>query len=341
MSNTIVNDNVQVVNIVFTGKAYPEIARINNRITLQTTKDFLYKHGYISLENLTDPDCNYTVITQGLYRAFCDGVLSLNATKQDGVENLTPIRVSTGLSGKLDTVLAISTISLANTFCLARMKNNDLVCSKCYVSESLRIDGILAYTQNLYVLTHFDLAENVNWIPRMKSQWAKDRVKRELEKERALGKIEISDEEIERLHNARPLCRLESMGDLACTLQARNYMTIAYSNIDFDFGLWTKNPAVLASAIDTMGKPENVSTVMSMSRKNVMDPEKMIARYRAYFNHCFIVVDNDNTRDGYLNQSSFYPCQCGHFSCVRCRHCYQVTKDIDTAVERLRDKKQK
>jgi len=328
-------------DLVTNGRAYPEINRINNRITMQTAKDFLYMHGYITYAEWQDPECSYSVIVWGLYSAFCDGVLSLNCKKQDGVVNLTPVRVSSGLSGKLDGVLAVTTVSLANRFCLARMKNNDLVCSKCYVPESLRIDGILAYAQNMYVLTHFDLSERPDWIPVLKVQWAKDRLKKKLITARAKGKIDISDNEIERLYNARPLCRFESLGDLACTLQAKNYLTIAYQNPDFDIALWTKNPAVLAAAIDENGRPLNLSTVLSMSRKNVMDNPDFIARYRKYFTHAFVVVDNDGARDGYLNQTGFYSCHCGHFSCIRCRHCYEIVMDFDTAVERLRDKKLK
>ena len=94
-------------NIITNGKTYPEItrekAKNGYRITMQTAKQFLFDNGYISYENLIDENCDYTTITTGIYKAFCDGKLSLNATKQDGISNYTPIRVSTGLSGKLDT----------------------------------------------------------------------------------------------------------------------------------------------------------------------------------------------------------------------------------------------
>lgn len=334
--------------IVYSGNAYPEISRAtlsngSRQITMQTTKDFLFAHGYISATDVTNDNLDYATLTRALYQAFEDGVLSLNATKQDGVSNYTIIRVSSGLSGKLDTVLAISTISLANPFCLARMENPDLVCNKCYVSESLRIAGILAYTQNLWVLTHIDLSQNPEFIPVIKADWTAARVIRDLKKAHEAGKIDISDAEIAEIAAKKPLCRLESMGDLACTLQSRNYLTIANANATrIDFALWTKNPAVLASAIDIMGKPENLSTVLSMSRKNMMDKAAFIQRYSCYFDHMFIVVDNDVTRDGFLSRDGFYSCHCEHYSCIRCRRCYiHDNTVVDTAVERLRDKKQR
>lgn len=341
------NNSILNKKIVYSGNAYPEISRAtlsngSKQITMQTTKDFLFAHGYISAADVTNDNLDYATLTRALYQAFEDGVLSLNATKQDGVLNLTIIRVSAGLSGKLDTVLAISTISLANPFCLARMENPDLVCNKCYVSESLRIAGILAYTQNLWVLNHIDLMQNPEWIPVIKSEWAKNRIVRDLKKAREAGKIDITDSEIAEISAKKPLCRLESMGDIASTLQARNYLTVANANPAIDFGLWTKNPAVLASAIDIIGKPGNLSTVLSMSRKNEMDKAAFIKRYSKYFNHMFIVVDNDVTRDSFLSRDGFYSCHCEHYSCIRCRRCYiHDNTDIDTAVERLRDKKQR
>ena len=148
MSKVIVSENVEIVNIVFSGKAYPEISRVNGRISFQTVKDFLFAHGYMTIDDYKSDNTAYAVIVSGLFKAFQDGVLSLNSTKQDGVYNLTPVRVSTGLSGKLEDVFAVSTISLANAFCLARMKNPDIVCNKCYVSESLRIDQMFPASKN-------------------------------------------------------------------------------------------------------------------------------------------------------------------------------------------------
>ena len=304
MSNSIIN------NVVTNGKAYPEIKREYNksgqlRITTKTVKMFLYENGLISQDELLSEKTEKSVIVMGLYKAFKSGILSLNATKQDGVKNNTPVRVSSGLKGKLDDVPAISTISLANDFCLARMKIQGIVCHDCYVPASLRIDGMLAYTQNMYVLTAGPLPEE--WVPVLTF----DPVK-------------------------HPIIRLESFGDLACTVQAQNYMTIARKNSAYNFGIWTKNPNVYAAAVELDGKPENVSSVLSMSRVNVMDPAAFIDRWSKYFDHVFIVNDDDNITAEMLKDENTYQCQCGFHSCWNCQRCYHRDAALTRAVEKLR-----
>lgn len=299
-------------NIVYSGSAYPEITRQPNRsgalrISMEGVKSFLIENNYMEASEAGRKDTPKEAIVQGVFRAFREGKLSLNATPQKGVSNLTPVRLSTGLKGKLDDVPAISTISLANDFCLARMKNPDFVCSECYVPASLRIDGILQYTQNLFVLTMAELPEA--WIPVISLDPA-----------------------------VFPIIRLESFGDLASTIQAKNYLTIAKKNFAFSFGLWTKNPAVFASAVDLLGKPENLSAVWSASRINVMDPAAYIEKYSRYFDHFFIVAENREIADSLLSEAGYtsIPCKCGFHSCYDCQVCYHVTDIMTRLIELLR-----
>lgn len=284
--------------------AWPEINRINGRITCQSVKDFLHKNGFLSTENYNDPNCDYYYIASGIMSAFRAGKLSLNCTKQKGVINHTPIRMSTSLGGKMRNVWAFSTLSLCNPFCLARMKKSDLVCAHCYVKKSLHIDAILNYCQNFYVLTAGILPA-------------------------ALVPV-INPKNSER----HPLIRLEAMGDLANYEQACNYLTIANNNPIFKFALWTKNPRILAQSIDDMGKPSNLSTVLSMSRVNKFDDND--GRYMAYFNHRFIVVDNTDLRDQLMTGKGTYQCKCGPRSCITCQKCYHKDPDYITAIEMLR-----
>ena len=297
------NNNYNL-KITTNGRVYPEIARVNNRITTQTVKDFLYSEGYISADQLNDNNCDYGVIARGLYKAFSEGKLSLNATKQTGIMNNTPVRMSTGLGGKMKNVWAFSTLSLCNLFCLKRMKNPALVCHHCYVGKSLHIDCVLNYVQNFYVLTA-DLLP-VEWIP------------------------VINPKNVTR----HPIIRLESFGDLFNKIQSLNYLSIARTNSVFSFALWTKNPAVLAAAIDETDKPENLSTVHSMSQVNVMDknPEK----WTAYFDHRFIVVDDQEIKNEYMKNPNNYSCKCGPNSCMNCKECYKRSKVVTMSVEMLR-----
>lgn len=291
-------------NVVYSGKAFPEISRKNGRITTQTVKDFLFAHDLLTYNQYADPKLDYTVMVPALFRAFQTGILSLNATKQTGVKNLTPVRLSTGLSGKMLGVWAISTISLCNSFCLARMRDPELVCYHCYVKKSLRIDGILQYTQNMFVLSAGILP--AEWIPVLREECAK-------------------------LH---PQIRLESMGDLMNLNQARNYLQIAYTNPAFSFGLWTKNPRIFADAVDQIGKPANLSSVLSMSRVNLMDENW--GRWALYFDHTFVVVDDLTVKAQMMMDPDTYSCQCGPRSCITCKKCYTKPAGITRAVELLR-----
>lgn len=291
--------------LIKSGQMYPEISRKNGRIVTESVKDYLYKNNLISAADYDDPNCDYGIIARGILAAFKSGILSLNCTKQKGITNNTPVRMSTTLGGKMRDVWAFSTLSLCNNFCLQRMKNPALVCAYCYVKKSLHISAILNYVQNFYVLTAGILP--AAWIP------------------------EINPKNAEK----HPLIRLEAFGDLATYEQTRNYLSIAYNNPEFRFGLWTKNPRIFAAAVDDCGKPENLSSVLSMSRVNKFDDND--GKYFPwYFDHRFIVVDDENIKNQILVDPRAYSCKCGPRSCITCKQCYKKNPDYITAVEMLR-----
>lgn len=308
MSNSIVAEKLNVVNaIVMDGKAYPEIrvwALDGKTITMAAVKVFLFKNGLVDESILIDPKADIQPIAWGLLKAFRMGILSLNATKQKGVLNRTPIRLSTSMSGKMKDVWAISTMSLVNPLCLARMRNGKLVCAHCYVKKSLYVWAILNYIQNAYILMNMELP--TDWIPVLNGK--------------------MSDK--------HPIVRIESFGDLYNTLQAENYLRIVYANEDFRFGWWTKNPNYLKQAIDKFGKPENLATTFSMSIVNKMDES---SKWDSYFDHKFVVVENQELKNAYLGKNGYYPCHCGPRSCVECQQCYKCSAQTTTAVELLRN----
>ena len=299
---------IRMIQSKYSRDSYPEIRKYctGNVITTQAVKHFLFDNGLLSHEDYIDPKCDYTPIANGIYYAFRKGLLSLNCTKQTGVMNFTPIRVSTSMGGKMKDVWAISTLSLVNPMCIRRMKIKDIVCAHCYVKRSLHITAILNYVQNFFILTAGDIP--TEWIPVLNPKSAEK----------------------------HPLMRLESMGDLANVIQAKNYLRIAAANetAGYKFGLWTKNPNYLAQAINDYGKPENLSTVWSMSRVNLMDPDP--EKWNAYFDHRFVVVDGQDLKDKFIAKNGFYPCKCGKRSCITCRECYTRRSSIETAVELLR-----
>ena len=305
MSGISVSNDVSFVNPIITnGRAYPEFERVNGRITMQTVKNRLYEWDYISYEQKEDHELDYQVVAWALLRAFKAGKLSLNATKQTGIIGNTPIRMSTSLGGKMKGVWAFSTLSLVNPFCLRRMQLTDFVCHHCYVKRSLHIDAVLNYVQNFHVLSSGILP--MEWIPIIR------------------GKNSVK----------HPIVRLESMGDLCSYEQAANYLQIAHSNPAFKFAIWTKNPRVFADAVDIHGKPENLTSVLSMSKVNNLED---ISRWRAYFDHCFVVTDDTKLREIWLkNPELFYACKCGPRSCITCQKCYHKDSMMTTAVEMLR-----
>ena len=303
-TKSVIKSVVYVKNqIVFSGQRYPEIARVNNRITCETVKQFLFEKDLITLDMLENPNLDYQVIAWSLLKAFQRGLLSLNATKQTGIINNTPLRLSSSLEGKMKDVWAFSTLSLVNPFCLRRMQIEEFVCSHCYVKRSLHIDAILNYIQNFYVLSMDRLPEE--WIP------------------------VLNPKNVTR----HPIIRLESMGDLCSKQQATAYIKIADRNSLFNFAIWTKNPKVFADAVDESGKPVNLSSVLSMSKVNTLEDVK---RWDKYFDHRFAVVDDTALKEMWLMNPDFYACQCGPRSCITCQKCYHKDSTITTAVEMLR-----
>lgn len=308
MSENIVSvvDSVVKNVVIYDGKSYPEIRKysVDGKITMLPVKIFLYNNGLLTGKELNDPKCDYMPIAWGLYKAFQQGILSLNATKQKGIINRTPIRMSTSLGGKMLDVWAFSTLSLVNPLCLARMRNEKLVCHHCYVKKSLYICAVLNFVQNAFLLMNYELP--IDWIPVLNPK----------NKEK------------------HPIIRIESFGDLFNVVQVKNYLRIVYSNPDFHFGMWTKNPNYLKQGIDEIGKPENLSTVFSMSVVDKMDESN---KFDSYFDHKFIVVNSQELKDKYLTNSAYYPCKCGRHSCINCQNCYKRSENVTTAVELLRE----
>ena len=308
-TDTIVSrDGITVNNDrVYSGLAYPEIRKysVDGKIHTADVKIFLFENGLLSAGDLADQKCDYQPIAWGLYRAFRMGILSLNCTKQKGIVNNTPVRMSTTLGGKMKDVWAFSTLSLVNPLCLARMKNSNLVCAHCYVKKSLYIWAVLNYVQNAFILMNIELPDE--WIP--------------IIRESAKAK--------------HPYIRIESFGDLFNVLQAENYIRIVKANPLFKFGAWTKNPNYMAQAIDKHGKPDNLKTTLSASVVGLAEFDW--ARWSKYFDHIFRVVETEADKAHALAKNPHaYPCKCGNRSCIECHECYDGNPEKNEAVELLR-----
>ena len=282
----------------------------------QLLKNYLFEKGFMTAAQKNNEKCTCKEIANAVFNCMRAGVFPIKATKQTGIKGYTPIRLSRDFSGKMLGKWAFSSLSLINSFCLARMKNPDLVCFYCYVEKALKqnVVGMLNYIQNFFFMT----AEN------------------------------IPDILIPVLNNTclsmRDGIRIESFGDIQDYNHQVFYTKLAYKNPVWSFTQWTKNPGIVCQVFDTIGKPENLKTGLSASRINKLDSDSGKWIRTGYIDFMFVVCDNDADRDNLLDIPFSRPCMCEEKSCYElCRMCYKHETDFmkngkrpALAVERLR-----
>jgi len=150
-------------------------------------------------------------------------------------EKATGIHFTLNHTGKMEGMQSLSTSCLMNPACLARMKDPDSICSKCFA----------AAMHKRYSALGLRLAHNTQ----------------------ALSEKLYSINELPIVNAA--FFRLESFGDLVSVTQAQNYLRLCERNPWTRFALWTKNPGYLARAIELEGsKPDNLSVILSSPYMN-------------------------------------------------------------------------
>ena len=144
--------------------------------------------------------------------------------------NFSPIHISDNMSGKMDGIPSISTSCVCNPICIARMKNGNSICSKCFAVGVVNRYGALgkALASNYELLNGSILPHEL--LPRF-------------------GNVQI--------------VRIESFGDVASVTQAINYTNIIKANPFVSFAWWSKNMNIIKQAFDIVGKPDNVIMVES------------------------------------------------------------------------------
>lgn len=282
----------------------------------QLLKNYLYEKGFMTLQQRNDEKCTCKEIAWAVYRCLQAGIFPIKATKQTGIVGYSPVRLSRDFSGKMRGKWAFSTLSLINDFCIARMKNPELVCFYCYVEKALKqnIIGMLNYVQNFFFMTAENLPDIL--IPVLN----------------------------DRCITMRDGIRIESFGDIANAIHERFYVKLAYKNENWHFTQWSKNPAIACRIFDEMGKPENLKFGLSMSRINKLDADCARWIRTGYIDFMFVVCDDDAVRDDLLDIPFSRPCMCEEYSCyTHCKKCYLQESDFmkkagrpALAVERLR-----
>lgn len=201
-----------------------------------------------------------------------------NLKKSKYCINSSPIHISDSMSGKMSGIPSISTSCLCNPICLKRMQDGDSICSHCFAQATLNryTNASKAMESNYYLLTESILP--LDLLP-------------------IFANVAI--------------VRIESFGDVANKTQAINYLNIIKANPNVIFAWWSKNMAIIKSAIDEIGKPENLILVESSAKLN-----KAKVASNGYVDKVFTVYDEKTIADNNININ------CGARCCATCRRCY-------------------
>lgn len=158
--------------------------------------------------------------------------------------------------GKLQGIQSVSTLSVCNPYCIARMADGDSVCSHCYVQGHNYKTSLMAHLiANFIRLTKSILPDDC--LPIITSVFG----------------------------------RIESFGDVYNVIQARNYIRLIRKNACVKFAIWSKNDAIWQKAFEIDGKPENCTFVLSSDKVNV--PAIPREQMKKYIDYIFTVYDFD------------------------------------------------
>ena len=212
-----------------------------------------------------------------------DDVLRWPVWKQAATSNPTVIWI-TSLTGKLDGYPGITTSCKMNALCMARRNDARMICHECFAADTLdRYDAADEHaTLNSLLLQH-------------------NRIPAEL---------------LPKFRNIQEV-RIEPFGDQANVLQSENMISTANVNPRIRFGWWTKNPGIVHQAIRNMGRPENVSFVLSSCFKNHEMNLADVRRVFPWVDHVFTVFTPEHIAEHgtVIN--------CGARNCWECGNCYK------------------
>lgn len=204
----------------------------------------------------------------------------------DKAEELTGVHYTLKHCGKMSGMQSLSTSCLCNKNCLNRVENSNLVCSHCYAQRQMKMYKNLekCLKKNTEILT-----ANL-----------------------------LTDEEIPLINAA--FFRFESFGDLNNEVQIVNYFRICKRNKHVKFALWTKNPWIIAEAINNgESKPRNLQIVYSSPYLNKCDNK--LNKY-PFIDKIFTVYTKE-----YIKANNI-KINCGAKSCLSCHKCYIKSKEI-------------
>lgn len=239
-----------------------------------------------------------TRVLQSMTKAFIDYMEG----NEPSLKKVISYLLTTKMNGKMEGFQSLSTSNLCNEYCKAYKTIANCICSECYANNQLLMYKNQALKLELATL-----------------------VLKELLKVEDLPKINAS------------YFRFEAFGDLSSEIQFINYCNIARINQDTKFTLWTKNPFIIAKAIeDGAVIPENMRIIYS---EKIIDKtfteNELIALNEKYpfIWKVFAVYSNEKTRAAAV-ENGYYHCE---KSCMNCRYCYRhESKGLSVIAELLK-----
>ena len=187
---------------------------------------------------------------------------------------------------KMENIQSVGTTSLCNPICNMRKGICGGICEKCYA------DALCKFRKSL----NKNLTENFQNLT-----------------SRLLTPTEAAAVPVTSL-----IARIESFGDVANVIQARNYIRIIRAHKWIHFGIWSKNWGIWHAAFKKEGKPRNCTYVHSSM--NVNCPENITKMMEPYVDHVFTVWSKDKYAEIIKENPQT---ECAGLSCIKCQKCYK------------------
>ena len=214
------------------------------------------------------------------------------------------VHLSSGLiisapQGKMSDVMCLTTSPYDNARCLARSKNCDMICNKCFSLKGLSFKKNVRNTYH----SNSDILSN-----------------------RELTDLELNEiSYLIKFYDIRYF-RFESHGDLLNELHYINYVKVAKNNPGVNFALWSKNFDIIEKVekIGVYKHPDNMQLVQSSVYLNDFELNSSNLADKV-----FTVFDKD-----FINNHNL-EINCGAKNCSACGLCYEKN-NIKYINERLK-----
>lgn len=196
--------------------------------------------------------------------------------------DLGGLHYTTNHTGKMSGLQSLSTAVEINPLCIKRQAKKDSICAHCFaVALTNRYSALAEHLRRNAAILSADVLP-LSVLPLIPSRYF----------------------------------RFESFGDLMSVNQVINYFNICRKNPDTLCALWTKNPHLIAKAIEAGHvKPENLQIVLSSPILN----KPIKATKWAFVDKVFTVYDKQAAKAVNIN--------CGARSCLGCGRCYRPNPD--------------